>query len=308
MPILPDITATVGHTPLVRLNRVTGRLSATVALKLESFNPLSSVKDRTALNMIEVAERDGRLRPGGTMVEPTSGNTGIGLAFIAAARGYRCIITMPASASAERRQVMQALGAQVVLTPADRGMQGAIARALEIAADTENSFVPMQFANPANPAVHVATTGPEIWQDTAGAVDVIVAGVGTGGTVTGLAQYLKERKPSIRIVAVEPAGSPVLSGGKPGKHAIAGIGAGFVPDVLRLELVDEIVQVRDLAAAAMSRCLARREGILCGYSSGAAAFAALKIAARPVHAGQVIVAIAPDTGERYLSTGLYGQP
>lgn len=307
MGILGDITAAVGNTPLVRLNRVTGRLAATVAVKLESFNPLSSVKDRTALNMVLAAERDGRLRPGGTVVEPTSGNTGIGLAFVCAARGYHCILTMPDSASVERRQVMQALGAQVLLTPAADGMQGAIARAREIAAAIANSFIPMQFANPANPAVHVATTAPEIWRDTDGAVDIVVAGAGTGGTVTGLAQYLKPLKPSLRVVAVEPFGSSVLSGLPAGKHGIAGIGAGFIPDVLRLDLVDEIVRVGDLAAAAMARCLARREGLLVGYSSGAAVFAALRLAARPQNVGRLIVAIAPDTGERYLSTGLYGR-
>lgn len=307
MGILGDITAAVGNTPLVRLNRVTGSLAATIAVKLESFNPLSSVKDRTALNMVLAAERDGQLGPGGTVVEPTSGNTGIGLAFVCAARGYRCILTMPDSASAERRQVMQALGAQVQLTPAADGMPGAISLAREIAAAIEGSFIPMQFANLANPAVHFATTAPEIWRDTDGAVDIVVAGVGTGGTVTGLAQYLKPLKSSLRVVAVEPFGSSVLSGLPAGKHGIAGIGPGFVPEVLRLELVDEIVRVRDLAAAAMARCLARREGLFCGYSRGSAVFAALRLATRIENAGKLIVAIAPDTGERYLSTGPYGR-
>ncbi|MGI6374727.1 MAG: cysteine synthase A [Anaerolineae bacterium] len=307
MRILPDITATIGHTPLVRLNRVARGVSANVVVKLESFNPLASVKDRPALSMIQAAEADGQLAHGGTVVEPTSGNTGIGLAFVCAARGYRCILTMPDSASLERRQLMQALGAEVVLTPGASGMTGAIERARAIAADIEGSFVPMQFANPANPAAHLATTGPEIWQDTDGAVDIVVAGVGTGGTVTGLAQYLRPKKPGLRVVAVEPYRSSVLSGLPAGRHAIAGIGAGFVPAVLRPELLDEIVRVKDEAAAAMARRLACCEGILCGYSSGAAVVAALRIAARPANRGKLIVAIAPDTGERYLSTGLYGR-
>mgnify|MGYP001037744083 FL=1 len=306
MRILPDITAAVGHTPLVRLNRVAKGVTANVAVKLESFNPLSSVKDRTALNMIRSAEAEGRLAEGSTVVEPTSGNTGIGLAFVCAARGYRCIITMPDSASAERRKAMQALGAEVVLTPGAKGMPAAIERAREIAASIEGGFMPMQFANPANPAVHVATTAPEIWDDTDGAVDIVVAGVGTGGTVTGLAQYLKPKKAGLQVMAVEPYRSSVLSGLPAGKHAIAGIGAGFVPDVLRLDLVDEILRVKDEAAAAMARQVARCEGILCGYSSGAAVVAALRIAARAESRGKLIVAIAPDTGERYLSTGLYG--
>jgi cysteine synthase A len=303
--IYSDITKTIGNTPLVRLNRVTEGARATVLAKLESFNPLSSVKDRIGVNMIDVAERESRITKDTVIVEPTSGNTGIGLAFVCAARGYRLILTMPEKASLERRQVMQALGAELVLTPADDGMKGAIRRAEELAAEHEDAFIPFQFKNPANPEIHRRTTGEEIWRDTDGAVDVVVVGVGTGGTITGIAEALKSLKPGLRAVAVEPANSPVLSGGEPGPHKIPGMGAGFIPDVLRLDLVDEIVQVTEDDAWDMTRRLAREEGILAGISSGANTCAALQIAARPESAGQLVVVILPDTGERYLSTGVF---
>jgi cysteine synthase A len=304
--VYSDITKTIGDTPLVRLNRVTEGTRATVLAKLESFNPLGSVKDRIGVNMIDVAEREGRITKDTVIVEPTSGNTGIGLAFVCAARGYRLILTMPEKASLERRQVMQALGAELVLTPSDDGMRGAIGKAEELAAKQPDSFIPFQFKNPANPAIHRRTTGEEIWRDTDGAVDVVVAGVGTGGTITGIAEALKPHKPGLQAVAVEPAASPVLSGGEPGPHKIPGIGAGFIPDVLRLDLVDEIVQVTDDEAWKMTRRLAREEGILAGISSGANTCAALRVAARPENAGQLVVVILPDTGERYLSTGVFG--
>jgi cysteine synthase len=304
--VYSDITKTIGDTPLVRLNRVTEGTRATVLAKLESFNPLGSVKDRIGVNMIDVAEREGRITKDTVIVEPTSGNTGIGLAFVCAARGYRLILTMPEKASLERRQVMQALGAELVLTPSDDGMRGAIGKAEELAAKQPDSFIPFQFKNPANPAIHRRTTGEEIWRDTDGAVDVVVAGVGTGGTITGIAEALKPHKPGLQVVAVEPAASPVLSGGEPGPHKIPGIGAGFIPDVLRLDLVDEIVQVTDDEAWKMTRRLAREEGILAGISSGANTCAALRVAARPENAGQLVVVILPDTGERYLSTGVFG--
>jgi cysteine synthase A len=300
-----DITETVGNTPLVRLNRVAQGLGATVVAKLESFNPLGSVKDRIALNMIEAAERDGLIDADTVIVEPTSGNTGIGLAFVCAARGYRLILTMPDSMSVERRRLLEALGAELVLTPGVEGMKGAVERARALAAQNGHYFVPQQFENPANPEIHRRTTAEEIWQDTDGAVDVFVAGVGTGGTITGVAEALKARKPELRAVAVEPAASPVLSGGQPGPHRIQGIGAGFVPGVMRLDLVDEIVRVTNEAAAGMARRLARSEGILAGISSGAAAHAAVQLAARTENLGKLIVVVLPDTGERYLSTDLY---
>ncbi|MFN2269947.1 MAG: cysteine synthase A [Anaerolineae bacterium] len=310
--IYSDITKTVGNTPLVRLNRVTActdvqaSIQATVLTKVESFNPLSSVKDRIGVNMIDAAEREGRITKDTLIVEPTSGNTGIGLAFTCAARGYKLILTMPDTMSVERRQLLQALGAELILTPGAEGMKGAIRKAEEMAAEDPRVFIPYQFKNPANPEIHRRTTAEEIWRDTDGEVDVVVAGVGTGGTITGIAEALKERKPGFQAVAVEPVGSPVLSGGEPGPHKIQGIGAGFVPDVLRLDLVDEIVQVTDDAAWEMARRLAREEGIFAGISSGANTYAALQIAARPENAGKTIVVILPDTGERYLSTGVFG--
>jgi cysteine synthase A len=303
--IADDITELVGNTPLVRLNRVTEGLNGTVVAKLESFNPLSSVKDRIGLAMVDAAERAGRISKGSVIVEPTSGNTGIALAFVCAARGYRLFITMPETMSVERRQLLEAFGAEIVLTPGTDGMTGAIRRAEALAAETPNSFMPQQFKNPANPRVHRETTAEEIWRDTSGRVDVIVAGIGTGGTITGIAEAIKGRKPGFRAVAVEPAGSPVLSGGKAGPHKIQGIGAGFVPDVLRVDVIDEVVQVKDEDAKATTRRLAREEGILAGISSGAAAWVALQVAGRDESKGKLIVVILPDTGERYLSAGLF---
>jgi cysteine synthase A len=303
--IYQDITKTVGNTPLVRLNRVTKGLPATVLAKLESFNPLSSVKDRIAVAMIETAEREGRIRPDTILLEPTSGNTGIGLAFVCAARGYRLILTMPDTMSVERRRLLQALGAELILTPGAEGMPGAVRKAEELAAQDSRYLIPQQFKNPANPEIHRRTTAEEIWRDTDGGVDIVVAGVGTGGTITGIAEVIKPRKPGFRAVAVEPTASPVLSGGQRGPHKIQGIGAGFIPDVLRMDLLDEIVQVTNEDAAEMARRLAKEEGILVGISSGAAAHAALQVAARPENAGKLVVVILPDTGERYLSTGLF---
>jgi len=300
-----DITETVGNTPLVRLNRVTVGLGADVVAKLESFNPLSSVKDRIGVSMINAAEREGKIRQDTLIIEPTSGNTGIGLAFVCAARGYKLVLTMPDTMSMERRNLLYALGAELVLTPGSEGMGGAIRKAEELVAQGQNAFMPQQFKNPANPAIHRETTAEEIWNDTDGKVDIVIAGVGTGGTVTGIAEALKPRKPGLKIIAVEPTRSPVLSGGMPGPHKIQGIGAGFVPDVLRVELLDEVVQVDDGQAAETARRLGREEGILAGISSGAAATAALQVAARPESAGKLIVVILPDTGERYLSANLF---
>ena len=305
--IYEDITKTIGNTPLVRTHRVTEGCTATVLLKCEFFNPLASVKDRIALSMIEAAERDGRLKPGMTVIEPTSGNTGIGLSFVCAAKGYRMILTMPETMSVERRTIVKMLGAEVVLTPGKGGMGGAIQKAEELAAEMgDKAFVPQQFKNPANPDAHRRTTAEEIWRDTDGRVDIIVAGVGTGGTITGCAEVLKERKPTVRAVAVEPADSPVLSGGDAGGHKIQGIGAGFVPEVLRTDLVDEVIQCTNDDAFATAKALARQEGILVGISAGANMWAALEVAKRPENEGKVIVTIMCDTGERYLSTPLGG--
>ncbi len=303
--IYSDITKVVGNTPLVRLNRLTKGLPAVVAVKLESQNPLGSVKDRIAVNMIDEAEKAGLIGPDTVIVEPTSGNTGIGLAFVSAARGYSLILTMPDTMSVERRQLLKALGAELILTPGAEGMNGAIRQAEKLIAENKNYFMPQQFKNPANPAAHRATTAEEIWADTDGAVDILVAGVGTGGTITGVAQVLKQRKPQFKAIAVEPARSPVLSGGEKGPHKIQGIGAGFIPDVLDVTLIDEIIQVDDEDAAKTARRLAKEEGIFVGISSGAATFAALKAAARPENAGKLIVVIMPSTGERYLSSGLF---
>jgi len=300
-----DITETVGRTPLVRLNRIATGARAKVLAKLESFNPLGSIKDRIGVSMIRDAEEKGLIGKDTTIVEPTSGNTGVGLAFVCAARGYRLILTMPDTMSMERRQLLRVLGAELVLTPGSQGMAGAVARAEGLVEGTPSAFMPQQFKNPANPAIHRQTTAEEIWQDTDGEVDVLVAGVGTGGTITGIAEAIKERKPQFRAVAVEPADSPVLSGGEAGPHRIQGIGAGFVPDVLRTDLIDEVVRVTNEDAGETARRLAREEGILVGISSGAAAHAALEVARRRDYAGKLIVVILPDTGERYLSTWLF---
>ena len=303
--IYDDITKTIGNTPLVRLNRVTEGLGATVLAKLESFNPLSSVKDRIGVSMIDAAERAGLIKEDTVILEPTSGNTGIALAFVCAARGYKLVLTMPETMTLERRNLLKALGAELILTPGSEGMPGAVKWAEELAAQDPRYLIPQQFKNPANPAIHRETTAREIWEDTDGQVDIVVADVGTGGTITGIAEVIKPRKPGFQAIAVEPIASPVLSGGQPGPHKIQGIGAGFVPDVLRLDLVDEIIQVADEDAAEMARRLAREEGILVGISSGAAAFAALQVGGRPESAGKLIVVILPDTGERYLSTELF---
>ena len=299
----------IGKTPLLELTHIEREegLEARLIAKLEYFNPAGSVKDRIALAMIDDAERSGRLKPGSVIIEPTSGNTGIGLASVAAARGYRIIIVMPETMSVERRQIMKAYGAELVLTEGAKGMKGAIAKADELAAEIPGSFIPGQFVNPANPAIHKATTGPEIWEDTDGQVDIFVAGVGTGGTVTGVGEYLKEKKPDIKIVAVEPAASPVLSKGTAGAHKIQGIGAGFVPEVLNTGIYDEIITVENEDAFAVGKQIGRSEGVLVGISSGAAVWAALQVAKRPENKGKNIVVLLPDTGDRYLSTPLFAE-
>jgi cysteine synthase A len=304
MAAYPDITKVVGGTPLVRLNSFQAG-GATLYAKLESQNPLSSVKDRIGISMINAAEKAGKITAGTTVIEPTSGNTGVALAFVCAARRYKLILTMPETMSLERRALLKHLGAELVLTPGSEGMKGAINKANELTGKTADSFMPDQFANPANPEIHRRTTAEEIWNDTGGRVDIFVAGVGTGGTITGVAEVIKQRKPSFQAIAVEPADSPVLSGGSPGPHKIQGIGAGFVPKVLNTAILDEIVQVTNDQAFETARLIAKQEGILCGISSGAAVFAALLVAARPENEGKTIVTVLPSTGERYLSTDLF---
>ena len=305
MKIAENVGNLIGNTPLVKINKLNQGGYAEIVAKLEMFNPMSSIKDRIGKSMIEDAEKRGVLKEGSVIIEPTSGNTGIALAFIAASRGYRLLLTMPETMSIERRKLLKALGAEIVFTDGSRGMRGAIAKAEELAREISGSFIPQQFSNPANPEIHRQTTAEEIWRDTDGKVDILVSGVGTGGTVTGISEVLKSRKPSFKTIAVEPDGSPVLSGGQPGLHKIQGIGAGFVPDVLKMELLDEVFRVKDTDAGDTARALARQEGILVGISSGAALYAALQVSKREENRGKLIVVILPDTGERYLSTWLF---
>jgi cysteine synthase A len=309
--IYDDITQTIGHTPLIRLRRVAGDCKATLVAKPESFNPMWSVKDRIGVSMIDAAEREGKIKKDTVIIEPTSGNTGIGLAFTCAARGYKLVVTLPETMSLERRRLLKAFGAEVVLTPGDQGMNGAIAKAEELLKSNPNAFMPQQFKNPANPEIHRRTTAEEIWADTEGKVDILISGVGTGGTITGVTEVIKQRKPSFKAIAVEPVGSPVITQKmhgqelNPGRHRLQGLGAGFIPDTLNLGIVDDVVQVKDDDAFDMARRMAREEGMLCGISSGAAVVAAVQVANRPENAGKLIVAVLPDLGERYLSTPLF---